>query len=50
MVGIGVPVTFESQGYPNKLSFESNTLNDYFATKKSISPMAQSLSLPQLLP
>ena len=36
LVGIGVPVTFESQGYPNKLSFESNTLNDYFVTKKYI--------------
>ena len=36
MIGIGVPVNFESQGYPSKLSFENNTLNDYFIAKKYI--------------
>lgn len=36
VVGIGVPVSFESQGYPNKLSFESGTMNDYFIAKKYI--------------
>jgi hypothetical protein len=37
LVGIGVPVTFESQGYPNKLSNESDAFNDYFIAKKYIS-------------
>lgn len=36
IIGIGVPVNFESQGYPNTLSFESGTMNDYFIAKKYI--------------
>ena len=36
IIGICVPVTFESQGYPGIHSFESNTLNDYFIAKKYI--------------
>lgn len=34
VVGIGVPVNFESQGYPGTLSFESGTMNDAFIAKK----------------
>lgn len=36
LVGIGVPVCFESQGYPDKLSFYSGTMNDGFIAKKYI--------------
>jgi RimJ/RimL family protein N-acetyltransferase len=36
LIGIGVPVNFESQGYPNTLSFESGTMNDAFIAKKYI--------------
>ena len=37
MVGIGVPVNFESQGYPDKqLAFYSGTMNDSFIAKKYI--------------
>jgi Acetyltransferases, including N-acetylases of ribosomal proteins len=36
IIGISVPVNFESQGYPNTLSFASGTMNDYFIAKKYI--------------
>ena len=37
MVGIGVPVSFESQGYPDASpEFYSGTMNDYFIAKKYI--------------
>jgi len=36
IIGIGVPVNFESQGYPNTLNFDSSTMNDAFIAKKYI--------------
>ena len=36
VVGIGVPVSFESQGYGLANSFKSDTMNDYFLAKKLI--------------
>ena len=38
LIGIGIPVSFESQGYPNPnhLSFESATMNDAFIARKYI--------------
>lgn len=36
IIGVGVPVSFESQGYPGELSFSSGTMNDYFIAKKYI--------------
>ena len=35
-VGIGVPVCFESNGYPNSNEFNGDTMNDYFIAKKYI--------------
>ena len=36
LVGIGVPVSFESQGYPDGPQFNDYTFNDYFIAKKYI--------------
>ncbi|MDR1630669.1 MAG: hypothetical protein LBS36_10735 [Oscillospiraceae bacterium] len=36
LVGIGVPVNFESQGYPDAPAFYSGTMNDAFISKKYI--------------
>lgn len=37
LVGIGIPVNFESQGYPGEQAFYSGTINDAFIAKKYIS-------------
>jgi hypothetical protein len=36
IVGIDVPVSFESQGYPGGSDFSAGTMNDYFIAKKYI--------------